>query len=62
MKKCMVCLLLVAAACFAVAQNGDGKGPPVIDIHVHAMDKLPNVGPICPFPPQFTASDAKLKN
>jgi predicted TIM-barrel fold metal-dependent hydrolase len=62
MKRPMVSLLLLAAASFAVAQNDDSKRPPVIDIHVHAMDKLPNVGPVCPFPPQFTASDAKLKN
>jgi predicted TIM-barrel fold metal-dependent hydrolase len=62
MKKSMVCLLLVAAACFAAAQNDGSKGLPVIDVHVHAMDSLPKVGPMCPFPSQFTASDAKLKN
>lgn len=62
MKNSKVCLLLLAAASFAVAQNDESKRPPVIDIHVHAMDAYPNVGPMCPFPAQFTASDAKSDN
>jgi len=62
MKSSNVCLLLLATASFAVAQNDESKRPPVIDIHVHAMDTIPNVGPMCPFPPQFTASDPKLSN
>jgi predicted TIM-barrel fold metal-dependent hydrolase len=62
MRNPIVCFLLLAAASSAVAQTGESKGPPIIDIHVHAMDSLPNVGPVCPFPPQFTASDPKLGN
>jgi uncharacterized protein len=62
MPRYLVTLLLLAAASFVVAQNGESKGPPVIDIHVHAMDSQPNVGSMCPFPAQFTASDEKLKN
>src|ERR1039457_4624130 len=62
MKSLKVCLLLFSVACFAMAQNGENGRLPVIDVHVHAFDSLPNVGPICPFPAQFTASDAKLGN
>src|SRR4051812_11148307 len=54
--------LLLAAASLAMAQDDGSKKPPVIDIHVHAFDTLPNVGPMCPFPAQFTASDAKAGN
>jgi len=62
MPRYVVCLVLLAAASFVMAQNDESKRPPVIDIHVHAMDANPDVGPVCPFPAQFTASDAKLKN
>ena len=62
MQKPKALFLLLAAASFAVAQNSQSKIPPVIDIHVHAFDNLPNVGPMCPFPPQFLASDPKLAN
>jgi hypothetical protein len=62
MQKSKACLLLIAAASFAVAQDDGSKKPPVIDVHVHAFDSLPNVGPVCPFPAQFTASDAKAGN
>jgi predicted TIM-barrel fold metal-dependent hydrolase len=62
MRKAIVFPLLLAAA-FACAQNGANTTiPPVIDIHVHAFDSLPNVGPVCPFPAQFMASDAKAGN
>ena len=62
MQKAIVFPLLLAAA-FACAQNGaNTTPPPVIDIHVHAFDSLPNVGQVCPFPAQFTASDAKAGN
>jgi predicted TIM-barrel fold metal-dependent hydrolase len=57
-----LCLLLLVAACFAVAQNDESKKPPVIDIHVHAMENYRDVGPVCPFPMQFLASDAKVEN
>jgi uncharacterized protein len=63
MRKVMVgCFLFYAAASFAVAQSDESNKPPVIDIHVHAFDSIPDVGPMCPFPPQFLASDPKLNN
>src|SRR5207302_8199867 len=38
------------------------KAPPVIDVHVHAMDgTLPGVAPMCPNTSSFTASDPKGK-
>ena len=43
------------------AQNAE-KLPPVIDVHVHAMDgDFPGVAPMCPNTPQFLASDPKEK-
>jgi predicted TIM-barrel fold metal-dependent hydrolase len=62
MRKIMAFLLLIATVRIACAQDNENKTPPVIDIHVHAMDSLPNAGPVCPFPAQFTASDPKLGN
>jgi predicted TIM-barrel fold metal-dependent hydrolase len=42
----------------AVAQNTGSDIPPVIDIHVHAMDEsFPGLGPMCPNPSGFAASD-----
>jgi predicted TIM-barrel fold metal-dependent hydrolase len=42
----------------AVAQNTSSDIPPVIDIHVHAMDEsFPGLGPMCPNPSGFAASD-----
>ena len=54
--------LLAAAAAMSSAQNTDNKVPPVIDVHVHAMDgSFPGVGPMCPFPAGFAASDPRAK-
>jgi hypothetical protein len=61
MRKIMAFLLFISAISLACAQNSE-KTPPVIDIHVYAMDSLPNAGPVCPFPAQFTASDPKSGN
>lgn len=33
--------------------------PPVIDIHVHTFGGGPGQRPMCPWPPQFLASDPK---
>ena len=57
------CLVLLgAAAAVSLAQNTDNKVPPVIDVHVHAMDgSFPGVGPMCPFPAGFAASDPRAK-
>ena len=44
----------------SLAQNTEAKAPPVIDVHVHAMDgNFPGVAPMCPNTSQFTASDPK---
>jgi predicted TIM-barrel fold metal-dependent hydrolase len=40
-------------------QSPESKRPPVIDIHVHTFGGIPGVGPMCPFNPQFLASDPK---
>lgn len=56
-------LILIAAAIapIASAQSGDAKEPPVIDIHFHTFGGIPGLGPMCPFPPEFLASDPRSK-
>jgi len=50
----------LAASLLAQAQTAPGdKRPPVIDVHVHTLGGFPGVGPMCPFNPQFLASDPK---
>lgn len=56
--------LFLAAAPMALAQalsTPPTPPPPVIDIHVHTFGGIPGVGPMCPFPPGFAASDPKEK-
>jgi predicted TIM-barrel fold metal-dependent hydrolase len=57
-------------ACFALAiypysdlfaQNTTPQTPPVIDVHVHAMDESFPGGPMCPNESKFLASDPKDK-
>jgi predicted TIM-barrel fold metal-dependent hydrolase len=44
------------------SQNTSTNVPPVIDVHVHAMDEsFPGLGPMCPNTPAFTASDPIAK-
>ena len=44
------------------AQNTSEDVPPVIDVHVHAMDEsFPGGGPMCPNEAKFLASDPKTK-
>jgi len=51
-----------AGAGVAGAQNTGKEVPPVIDVHVHAMDgSFPGVGPMCPNTAKFTASDPATK-
>ncbi len=60
---------LVCAVCAIVAttwptrmfsQNTSTTVPPVIDVHVHAMDEsFPGLGPMCPNTSAFTASDPR---
>lgn len=54
-------VLFLSCASITRAQNAE-KAPPVIDVHVHAMDgNFPGVSPMCPNTPQFLASDPKDK-
>src|ERR1700759_4015522 len=59
-----------ASSCVAVlsfgagisrAQNTPADVPPVLDVHVHAMDDIPGAVPMCPNTAKFTASDPKTK-
>ena len=53
-------LNLCVAASFA--QNTGAAIPPVIDVHVHAMDEsFPGGGPMCPNESKFLASDPATK-
>jgi len=45
----------------ALAQNTNDKLPPVIDVHVHAMDESFPGGGMCPNTPRFLASDPATK-
>jgi len=54
-------LLLSFCSTISLAQNTEAKAPPVIDVHVHAMDGFPGVPPMCPNTSKFTASDPKGK-
>lgn len=59
--------LLCAGVCLlglqpAMAQNTPHDVPPVIDVHVHAMDEsFPGGGPVCPNQAKFLASDPDTK-
>ena len=55
-------LLLSSYSAASLAQNTEPKAPPVIDVHVHAIDgTFPGVAPMCPNTSKFTASDPKGK-
>ena len=56
---CAVLPALVSSIC--LAQNTEAKAPQVLDVHVHAMDGFPGVGPMCPNTSKFIASDPKEK-
>lgn len=57
---CGACLVTAPAASYA--QNTSRDVPPVIDVHVHAMDEsFPGLGPMCPNTSAFLASDPKTK-
>jgi predicted TIM-barrel fold metal-dependent hydrolase len=63
-----VALSLIGVAAFVTtpavsnAQNTTTDVPPVIDVHVHAMDDSgPNAVPMCPNTANFTASDPGTK-
>ena len=55
-------VLLSFCSSLSLAENTETKAPPVIDVHVHAMDgTFPGIGPMCPNTSKFTASDPKQK-
>jgi len=55
-------IALATGASVARAQNTGTDVPPVIDVHVHAMDESPTgIGPMCPNTTKFTASDPRDK-
>jgi uncharacterized protein len=56
---CCVCMAVVMSwSARSFSQNTSTTVPPVIDVHVHAMDEsFPGLGPMCPNTPAFTASD-----
>ena len=46
----------------SLAQNTSTRVPPVIAVHVHAMDgSFPGAAPMCPNTSKFTASDPRDK-
>jgi predicted TIM-barrel fold metal-dependent hydrolase len=54
--------LLSSCAICSHAQNAAATPPPVLDVHVHAMDaNFPGIAPMCPNATEFTASDPKDK-
>jgi uncharacterized protein len=54
--------VVVTAPAMSNAQNTSTDVPPVIDVHVHAMDDSgPNAVPMCPNTANFTASDPATK-
>ncbi len=46
---------------FSSAQNTSNTVPPVLDVHVHAMDESFPGGPMCPNESKFLASDPRTK-
>jgi uncharacterized protein len=61
-------IVLLSAAVYtccatsSFAQNTSTSSPPVIDVHVHAMDgSFPGASPMCPNTAKFTASDPRGK-
>jgi len=59
----MVVVVIFGGSQINFGQNADvAKLPPVLDVHVHAMDaNFPGIEPMCPNTSKFTASDPKGK-
>ena len=54
--------ILISAPAYSFGQNTNSDVPPVIDVHVHAMDDVgPLAVPMCPNTEKFTASDPATK-
>jgi len=62
-KNLLCCAALVSFSCWMCrAQNVESNLPPVLDVHVHAMDAdFPGIAPMCPNTSKFSASDPKTK-
>jgi uncharacterized protein len=61
-KNLLCCAVLVSFSWLGRAQNVESNLPPVLDVHVHAMDAdFPGIAPMCPNTSKFTASDPKTK-
>jgi predicted TIM-barrel fold metal-dependent hydrolase len=61
-KSALACALLSACAVTYIhAQNSTDAVPPVIDVHVHAIDESWPGGPTCPNQAKFLASDPATK-
>lgn len=57
-----MCAVVFGGSIVALGQNTPSDLPPVIDVHVHAMDEsFPGGGPMCPNEAKFLASDPKTK-
>jgi uncharacterized protein len=54
-------LAFLLSAFLAIAQNTTITVPPVLDVHVHAMDESFPGGPMCPNESKFLASDPAAK-
>ncbi len=54
-------MVFVLCSTLSSAQNTSSTPPPVIDVHVHAMDESFPGGPMCPNESKFLASDPKTK-
>jgi uncharacterized protein len=58
----LIWVAALSAPTVSNAQNTTADVPPVIDVHVHAMDDSgPNAVPMCPNTAKFTASDPATK-
>ena len=53
--------IFTLGAAVSCCQNTNGDPPPVIDVHVHAMDESFPGGPMCPNTSKFAASDPSTK-
>jgi uncharacterized protein len=61
--RCLRCVALLSfCSTVCLAENTEAKAPPLINVHVHAMDaNFPGLAPMCPNTSKFTASDPKEK-
>lgn len=64
--RCLLCAAFltcsIASSIASQAQKTDAELPPILDVHVHAMElDGPGMPSMCPNTPQFTASDPASK-